>query len=209
MKTGNARKNEQKESDDFVSDEMKETNGKKVPNQKKAVIKEIISWVIVVVSAIVIGLVLNRCVIFKAEIPSGSMENTLLVNDRIIGNRLAYTFSNPKRGDIIMFDLPDDESMLYIKRIIGLPGERVEIIQGKVYINGSTEPLNEPYLKEEPDKENFGPYDIPEGCYFVMGDNRNYSQDARYWEKKYVPKENIRCKAVFRYKPYARIGFVK
>ncbi|MGN1083791.1 MAG: signal peptidase I [Lachnospiraceae bacterium] len=168
--------------------------------KKKAVIKEIISWVIVLVLAFVIGNCLNKFVLMKAEIPSGSMENTMQIGDRVFGFRLAYLFSEPKRGDIVMFDYPDDESILYVKRIIGLPGEVVEIVEGKVYINGSTTPLEEDYLKEEP-VGSYGKFQVPEGCYFMLGDNRNNSWDSRKWKNKYVAEDKIKCKVLFRYKP--------
>ncbi|MDU6263651.1 MAG: signal peptidase I [Anaerocolumna aminovalerica] len=167
---------------------------------------EILSWIKIVVSAFVVALVINNFIIVKAEVPTGSMENTVMTHDQIVGYRLAYLFSTPKRGDIIMFPFPDDESTNYLKRIIGLPGEVIEIIDGKVYINGSTEPLKEDYLKEEP-KGSYGPYTVPEDSYFMMGDNRNSSLDSRVWEHPFVKKEKIIGKAVFRYSP--KIGFIE
>lgn len=171
--------------------------------RNKGVIKEIISWVIVLVAAFFIGHCLNRYVLLKADVPSGSMENTIMKGDRLMGFRLAYLFSEPERGDIVMFDFPDDEDLLYVKRIIGLPGETVEIEEGAVYITdtkGNRTLLDEPYLKETPNKES-GVYEVPEGHYFMMGDNRNVSADSRRWENKFVAKEKIRCKVWFRYKP--------
>ncbi|MCH5272838.1 MAG: signal peptidase I [Lachnospiraceae bacterium] len=168
--------------------------------QKNTIIKEIISWVIVLTAAFIVGTCINKYVLIKAEIPSGSMENTMQVGDRVVGFRLAYLFSEPKRGDIVMFDYPDDESKLYVKRIIGLPGEELEIRDGKIYINGSTTPLEEDYLKETP-IDTYGTFRIPEGCYFMLGDNRNNSWDSRKWDRKYVQKSKIRCKVWFRYKP--------
>lgn len=179
--------------------------------KKKSVIKELISWVVILGLAFLIGTGINNYVLMKAVIPSGSMENTLQVNDKLFGFRLAYLFSDPERGDIVMFDYPDDESVLYVKRIIGLPGETVEIVDGKVYIwEGDKEEdkivLEEPYLKEEP-TGSYGPFEVPEGCYFMLGDNRNGSWDSRKWDNKYVKKEKIQCKAWLRYKP--DFGFVK
>jgi len=162
--------------------------------------KEVVSWAIVLVVAFIVGHCLNQFVLLKADVPTGSMENTIMKGDRLMGFRLAYLFSDPKRGDVVMFDFPDDESLLYVKRIIGLPGETVEIRDGKIYINGSTKPLKEDYLKEIPYSEN-AVYEVPEGHYFMLGDNRNASADSRRWENKYVAKEKIRCKVWFRYKP--------
>jgi len=163
-------------------------------------VRELLSWIIVIGLALGAGYLINNYVILKAEIPTGSMENTLMVNDKLIGNRIAYLFSEPERGDIVMFDFPDDESKLYVKRIIGLPGDHIEIVDGKVYINNSETPLDEPYLAEVM-TGSYGPYDVPEGCYFVMGDNRNHSYDARSWQNTYVSREKIECKAWFRYSP--------
>ena len=95
---------------------------------------------------------------------------------------------------------------MFIKRIIGLPGEKVEIIDGKVYINDSKEPLEEDYIKEEMEGS-FGPYDVPEGCYFMMGDNRNDSLDSRFWNDKYVKKDAILGKAKLQY--YPKIKLIK
>ncbi len=87
---------------------------------------------------------------------------------------------------------------MYVKRIIGLPGEKLEIKKGRVYINDSRQPLPESYLKEKAIGD-FGPYEIPEGCYFMMGDNRNDSEDARFWQNTYVEKSEILGKVIFRY----------
>ena len=123
-----------------------------------------------------------------------------MTGNRLFGNRLAYIKDDPKRGDIVIFKYPDDESQLFIKRVIGLPGETVTIIDGKVYIDDSTEPLYEPYLAQEM-LGTFGSYEVPQGAYFVMGDNRNYSLDARFWNNTYVYKDKILGRALFRYYP--------
>jgi signal peptidase I len=114
--------------------------------------------------------------------------------------------SEPERGDIVIFKFPDDESQKFIKRIIGLPGEKVVIEDGKIYINDSEVPLEETYLKEEW-VVGTGPYEfnVPEGCYFVMGDNRNDSNDARFWDNTYVTAEEIIGKAEFIYYPFNHI----
>ena len=167
---------------------------------KQAVIKELLSWVFVLVAAFVFGYVLNHYVIMKAQVPSGSMKNTIMEGDRLLGIKIAYLFSDPERGDIVMFPYPDNEEELYVKRIIGLPGETIEIVDGQVYINDSIEPLEEPYLPEEM-LGSYGPYEVPDGCYFMMGDNRNISKDARDWENKFVEKDKIEAKVVLRYAP--------
>ena len=168
--------------------------------EKTSVGKELFQWVLVIIGAVILAFLIDTFVIVNAQIPSGSMENTIMTGDRVFGNRLAYKFSDPKRFDIIIFKYPDDESQLFIKRIIGLPGETVEIHDGNIYINGSDTPLEDVDIKE-PMEGSFGPYTVPEGCYFVMGNNRNNSRDSRYWENTFVSEDEILGKAVFRYWP--------
>ena len=172
--------------------------------EKTSVGKELFQWVLVIIGAVILAFLIDTYVIVNAQIPSGSMENTIMTGDRVFGNRLAYKFSDPKRFDIIIFKYPDDESQLFIKRIIGLPGETVEIHDGNIYINGSDTPLEDVDIKE-PMEGSFGPYTVPEGCYFVMGDNRNNSRDSRYWENTFVSEDEILGKAVLRYWPLNEI----
>ena len=172
--------------------------------EKTSVGKELFQWVLVIIGAVILAFLIDTFVIVNAQIPSGSMENTIMTGDRVFGNRLAYKFSDPKRFDIIIFKYPDDESQLFIKRIIGLPGETVEIHDGNIYINGSDTPLEDVDIKE-PMEGSFGPYTVPEGCYFVMGDNRNNSRDSRYWENTFVSEDEILGKAVLRYWPLNEI----
>lgn len=87
---------------------------------------------------------------------------------------------------MVIFRYPDDESQIFIKRVIGLPGDKIEIADGRLIING--EAMVEDYVKE-PMTGSFGPYEVPEGCYFMLGDNRNISQDSRYWKNTYVSRK--------------------
>jgi signal peptidase I len=162
--------------------------------------KEILDWVKVILAAVAISFILNNFVIVNAQVPTGSMENTVMTKDRVFANRLSYLFSNPQRGDIVVFPFPDDESVNYLKRIIGLPGDTVEIKDGKVYINNSKESLKEDYLKEKP-TGSYGPYKVPADSYFMMGDNRNISLDSRFWNHPFVKKDKILGKVVLRYYP--------
>lgn len=173
--------------------------------KKKSLGRELMEDIILVCIVLVTVFFLKNYILLNAVIPSGSMENTISIKDRIFGNRLAYRNHDPERGDIVIFEYPDDESVLYIKRVIGLPGDTVDIRDGKVYINGSQEPLDEPYLPE-PMNGSYGPYHVPEGCFFMLGDNRNYSKDSRLWNNPYVTREEIQAKAVFRYFPFNRMG---
>ena len=185
--------------------ELEQEKGEK--NEKAPNVKEILSWIIPFVAALLIAVFLKNYIIINANVPSGSMENTIMTGDRLIGNRLAYIRSNPKRGDIIIFHYPDNEQEIYVKRVIALPGEKVEVRDGKIYIDGSETPLDEPYLKEEWTVAT-GPYEfeVPEDSYLVLGDNRNDSWDARYWANKYVAEDKILGKAVFAYWPFSSFG---
>jgi signal peptidase I len=169
--------------------------------EKTDVKAEVISWVKTVLFAVLFALFITRFVIVNASIPSASMEDTVMTGDRIIAFRLAYVFSQPKRFDIVVFKYPDNESVYYIKRIIGLPGETVDIKNGKVYIDGSVEPLDDGFTREPQDIEGDMRFTVPEGCYFMMGDNRNNSVDSRYWNRKFVEKKKILGEAVIRYYP--------
>ena len=167
-----------------------ENNKEKKKWDKKSVIKEVRDYVFLIILAFVLAFLMNKFVYANAEVPTGSMIPVVQPNDRLIVNRLAYLFEEPKRGDIVMFAFPDDEKDNYLKRIIGLPGEKVEIKNGLVYINDSEKPLDEPYINDPPNG-NYGPYNVPEGCYFMLGDNRDESKDARFWNNTYVKKEKI------------------
>lgn len=166
---------------------------------------EIISWLKIVIFAVLFALFINNVVIVNASVPTGSMENNIMSKDRIVAFRLSYLLDEPKRFDIVVFPFPDDEDILFVKRIIGLPGETVEIKGGKVYIDGSNTPLDDSFTKETPYKDDYGPYAIPEGHYFMMGDNRNFSRDSRAWNNTYVNKDKILGKVVFSYFPTFRI----
>ena len=168
--------------------------------RKQAIKKEVMEYLRMIVFVIVVVFVMNNVVLINAKIPSESMEKTIMTNDRIFGFRLAYQFQDPKRYDIVIFKYPDDPQELFIKRIIGLPGETVEIREGKVYIEDSEKPLDDSFCTEQKFGD-FGPYTVPEDSYFMLGDNRNYSKDSRFWEIKYVNEDQIVGKALIRYFP--------
>lgn len=162
--------------------------------------KEVFSWIRSIVIALILAYFISQFVIANAEVPTGSMENTIEPMDRIIANRLSYVGGAPKRGDIIIFHPPDNpEGIPYVKRVIGLPGETVEGANGVVYIDGQA--LEEDYVKGQA-ADNFGPYTIPEDRYFVMGDNREHSNDSRYWHNKYVEKDQIMGRVMMKYYPH-------
>ncbi len=184
--------------------ESQESGSSKEKQETFSAKKEIFSWIKLILLALVISFVLNHYIIVSAEVPTGSMENTIMIGDRIIASRLSYHFHEPQRGDIIVFNFPDDESQKYLKRIIGLPGETVKIKDGKVYINDSKTPLKEDYLRETPVGD-YGPYTVPKNSYFLMGDNRNDSFDSRFWEHTFATRDEIIGKAEFRYYPRPKL----
>ena len=186
----------------------KEIKEKEPESKKKAILKEIIEYVkIIVVVALVVGVV-NHFFLLNARIPSESMETTVMKGDQLFGNRLAYNKEDPERFDIVIFKFPDDESQLFIKRIIGLPGETVTIKDGEVYINDDPTPLDDSFLNETMETPEELTFTVPEDSYFMMGDNRNNSWDSRYWDDHFVERDQILAKAGFRYWPLNKIGFI-
>jgi signal peptidase I len=177
-------------------------------------------WITELIAIVIVVLLIRAFVAQAYNIPSGSMKPTLLVGDFILVNKLVYRFSEPRRGDIVVFKYPIDPNIDFIKRIIALPGEEVEVRNNQVFINGKPLPLIEVGRGEEngvrkviyeevlPEgikhkvqfyedfpfsKRDFGPVVVPPNHYFVMGDNRDNSEDSRYWG--FLPRENIVGKA--------------
>jgi len=148
---------------------------------------------------------------FVAEaryIPSTSMLPTLKINDRLLIEKIGYRFTSPERGDIVVFSPTEalkeqgyDDA--FIKRVIGLPEETIQVKGGVVTVNG--QPLMENYVADEPDYD-FGPVTVPEGHYLVLGDNRNNSYDSHYWG--FLPRENIIGRAAVRFWPLGRMTLI-
>lgn len=133
------------------------------------------------------------------------MQPHLVDQERIFVNRFIYRFTDIHRGDIVVFWYPRDTNKSFIKRVVGLPGDEVEIRYGAVYVNG--EKVEEAYLKPEfRDRDSYRKTKVPDGEYFVLGDHRNSSNDSRNWGG--VPRDLIYGKAVFRYWPVSRVGLV-
>ncbi|HEY9704806.1 MAG TPA: signal peptidase I [Allocoleopsis sp.] len=180
------------------------------------------SWVVETTKTVVLSVFLAfgiRTFVAEARyIPSESMVPTLLVNDRLIIDKVSYHFHNPQRGDIVVFDPPPDaprqsgnEKTAFIKRVIGLPGEKIQLKGGKVYINDK--PLKEEYLKRNEQTlecMKTDDYDlaksviIPANSYVVLGDNRNNSSDSRCW--KFAQRDKIIGQAFVRFWPLPRMG---
>ena len=161
----------------------------------KSIVRDYFETIVVCV----IFVLFSRAFVFQqSKIPTGSMEDTLLVGDYIMVNKFVYGASGGglggtvlpikpvERGDVVVFKYPLEPEVDYIKRVIGLPGDRLEILDGEVFINGT--PLDEPYLKfaDPRGMRNYGPRDVPEGHFFCMGDNRDQSADSRIWSGRYT-----------------------
>ncbi|MCC2254597.1 signal peptidase I [Ruminococcus sp. CLA-AA-H200] len=147
-------------------------------------------------------ILLNRLVLLWAYIPSGSMEPTIQTNGLLIGNRLGK--DQVERYDIIIFRFPDDPSQLYIKRVIGLPGETIEIKNGEVYADGKN--LDDSFCMVL--SNDYGVYQVPDDSYFVLGDNRTNSLDSRYWDDKYVAKNQVEAIAAVQVLPLSDFKFL-
>jgi signal peptidase I len=183
---------------------------------RKSTLREYFESIII---AVILALFVRTWVVQAFKIPTGSMENNLLVGDHLLVNKFRYgptsadlertllPIDTIRRGDVVVFKYPEDPERDFIKRVIGLPGEILEVREKRVYING--EPIEEPYVHFlQPAgaygefaafdvREQYGPVTVPEGHYFVMGDNRDNSQDGRYWG--FLPREYIKGKALLVY----------
>ena len=174
--------------------------------KKKSKVREYAETLVI---ALAIALFVRSFVVQAFKIPSSSMEPTLLVGDHILVNKFLYgiripvigkkvlPFSQPRRGDVIVFIFPNDRSKDFIKRVIGLPGEKIEIRERKIYINDRL--IEDPWGKYFPPERliNVGPEVVPPNALFVMGDNRNNSEDSRYWG--FVPLDDVLGKAFVMY----------
>ncbi len=169
-----------------------------------------------IVVAVILALFVRTWCFQAFKIPTGSMENNLLIGDHLVVNKFLFAPAGPesavlpirhyRRGDVVVFKWPVDPERDFIKRVIGLPGETLQLRNKKVYIDGT--PLDEPYVhfrSPRPDgevtafdkRENYGPVTVPEGQLFVMGDNRDNSEDSRYWG--FLPQANVKGRAVMVY----------
>ena len=159
--------------------------------------------------SIVLALGIRQFVAEARFIPSGSMKPTLQIDDRLVVEKISYRFNPPKRGDIIVFQAPkkalevvgSTTNDAYIKRVIGLPGDTIEVKEGQVFLNGDV--LEENYIQAPP-AYTWGPETVPPEQYLVLGDNRNSSSDGHVWG--FLPNESIIGRAVVRFWPPTRIG---
>ena len=159
--------------------------------------------------AALLSLVIITFVVQAFYIPSGSMEPTLQVGDRILVGKFSYRIGQIDRGDIIVFHYPLGPARDFVKRVVGLPGEKVELKEGLVLVNGK--PVSELYPTALPGGDractsNYGPRKVPLGQYFVLGDNRCNSEDSRFFG--FVPERNVVGKALFIYWPFPRVSLI-
>jgi signal peptidase I len=185
---------------------------------KKSVVREYFETIVI---AVILALFMRTFVVQAFKIPTGSMEPNLLIGDHLLVNKFVFapTLSSAertllpmtaiRRGDIVVFKYPEDPERDFIKRVIGLPGETIELRDHQIHVNGRA--IEEPYAHYLPRpqgmgggevtsddvRERYGPVQVPAGSVFVMGDNRDNSQDSRYWG--FLPKENIKGKALLIY----------
>jgi len=193
-----------------------------MPDFKKSALREAFESIVI---AVVLALFVRTFIVQAFKIPTGSMENNLLIGDHLLVNKCIYgpaatgleraivPIKDVRRGDVVVFKYPEEPERDFIKRVIGLPGETLEVREKRVYINGNR--LEEPYVHylEPPAtpspgsettsfdlRERYGPVTIPAGHYFMMGDNRDNSQDSRYWG--FLPRDFIKGKALVIYWSY-------
>ncbi len=160
---------------------------KDIKKREKSMIRELLETVI---SAGIIAFIIITFIGQVTVVRGASMEPTLHDRERLIANKISYRFESPERNEIIIFKPPIGIKRNYIKRIIGIPGDKIEIVNGKIYVNAQV--LKEPYVKYR-SNENMPPTIVPADSFFVLGDNRPNSSDSRYWG--FVPRKNVVGKA--------------
>jgi len=189
-------------------------SGGKAEAKKSSTSRTILEYVILAVVAIAVALLIQQFLVKPYRIPSASMEDTLLIGDRVLVDRISWRFGDPQRGDIVVFH-PPFEGPVLIKRIIGLPGDEISLKDDAVYVNGAL--LDEPYVRvingQQVPTQPFtnglpwslqSPYKVPQGSYFVMGDNRTDSGDSREFGP--VARGQFVGRAFALYWPPGRIG---
>ena len=178
-------------------------------NKMRYLIKE---WVEPIVIAVILALIIRTFVMQAFKIPTGSMRPTLIEGDRIMVNKFIYKFREPKRGDVIVFISPEDKKKDFIKRLVGLPNENIQIANGSIIVNGR--PAEESSILKKRHYYNRGDFGVegqgvavPNDAYYVLGDNSISSRDSRYWG--FMPKKYLLGKAFLIYWPPNRIGVIR
>jgi signal peptidase I len=176
------------------------------PSSTSRWLSELKPWLRDIVLAFFFAVLIVIFIVQPVKVEGTSMQPRLVDQERIFVNRFIYRFSEIRRGDVVVFWYPRDRSKSFIKRVMGIPGDEVEIRQGSVYVNGSK--VEEPYLAPQfRDRDSLGKRIVPSDRYFVLGDHRSSSNDSRNWG--FVPRELIYGKAIFCYWPISRAGPVQ
>jgi len=177
--------------------EMKNLKKKDIKKGKKSMIRELLETVI---SAGIIAFIIITFIGQVTVVRGASMEPTLHDNERLVANKIIYRFQSPERNEIVIFRPPIGVKRNYIKRIIGIPGDKIEIVKGEVYLNDKK--LEESYVKNR-SYESMPPAIVPDNSFFVLGDNRPNSSDSRYWG--FVPRKNVVGRAWVVFWPLSKI----
>lgn len=179
--------------------------------QEDRLLAKITKWLAKTFVSVIIGafvaFILFNYVLMMAKVVSGSMEPTVMTGAYTLSNRLSYMFGDPKRGDVAFFYPTDKPDTVFLKRVIGVPGDHVVVKYGSVYVNEKK--LEEPYVPEEMNDYLDGEWDVPSGKYFMMGDNRNNSDDSRHWVHPFVDRKDFISKAFIEYDKYKGVRKVK
>lgn len=162
------------------------------------------TWVKTALTTVALFFFIVTFIIQGYSVYGSCMEPNLRTGERVLGSKVIYKFKQPSRGDVVVFEYPKDPSKVFIKRVIGLPGDVVEIQSGRVYINGKK--LTEPYVINTP-HGSYGPEHVQPGKLFVMGDYRDMSNDSRYWGE--LPLKNVQAKGWIRYWPINKMELIK
>lgn len=171
------------------------------------IVKELAKTIVSVLICALVVFIFFNYVFLMARVVSGSMEPNVMTGAYTLSNRLPYMFCDPKRGDVAFFYPVDEPNVVFLKRVIGIPGDHVVVKNGSVYVNN--EKLDEPYLAAEMSNYLDGEWDVPEGMYFVMGDNRNDSADSRVWRHPFVNRKDFIAKAIVGYDTYNGIRMIR
>jgi signal peptidase I len=190
--------------------EIEEHSTSEVPEQPKTrgflLAFELRSWFRDILLAFAIAIFIVIFVVQPVKVEGTSMQPRLVDQERIFVNRFIYKFEQIRRGDVVVFWYPRDRSKSFITRVLGVPGDKVEIRSGTVFVNNAR--VKEPYLNPAfRDKKSIRPLTVPPGHYFVLGDHRNSSNDSRSWG--FVAQDLIYGKAIFSYWPISRVGLVE
>lgn len=181
-----------------MEEKLEKDREEKVKKEKSAV-REMLE---IIITALVLAFLIKTFVIGNYFIPSRSMVPTIAVDDKVIVTNFSYWFEEPQRGDIVVFKYPLDTKKNYIKRCIGLPGEKIEFKNNQLYVDDVL--VEQPYLQTDVVTNDFGPVYVPEGQYFMCGDNRGNSADSRVWG--FVERDLIIGKAQWIYWPLNKIS---